>query len=177
MNEIIGDYKAFFQGQKARLQDLDMDISGCEISHLAFRTASYKEYISTRDAIEAYCVGNGENVWNGRPISKLLLKSPLLLGDGFEVSMIELIPPVHQRRYKMGLEHVGVVIGNAVDDFGKIHRHNLTGQQFQSEKCEPYYILFEDYTHVKFYRESLYDVCKQEGLKFNSFSHVENWSY
>jgi hypothetical protein len=27
----------------------------------------------------------------------------------------------------------------------------LTGQQFQSADNEPYYVLFEDFTHVKFY--------------------------
>jgi hypothetical protein len=31
--------------------------------------------------------------------------------------MIELIPPVHQRVYKMGLEHLGVVVGDTFDAF------------------------------------------------------------
>jgi len=30
----------------------------------------------------------------------------------------------------------------------------LTGQQFRSPTTEPYYVLFEDFTHVKFYRRS-----------------------
>ena len=33
------------------------------------------------------------------------------------VPLIELIPPVHQRVYKMGLEHLGVVVGEEVDAF------------------------------------------------------------
>jgi hypothetical protein len=59
----------------------------------------------------------------------------------------------------MGLEHLGVVVGEDVDAFSREHRAALTGQQFQSTDCEPYYVLFEDFTHVKFYRWLLYDVC------------------
>jgi predicted metalloenzyme YecM len=176
MIQLLGDYQGFFAMQKARLAERNMDITGCPVSHLAFRTETYDEYLALRDRIEQHCTANVENVWNGRPNSKMLLASPLNLGDGFEVSLIELIPPMHQRVYKMGLEHVGIVVGKSVDEFGRVHRANLTGQQFQSSECEPYYILFEDYTHVKFYRESLMDVCIKEGQTFEGFSHVSNWS-
>lgn len=172
MNQIIGDYRGFFAMQKARLMQLGIDISGYAISHLAYRTETYEEYLDLRDRIEQHCTSNIENVWNGRPISKLLLESPLDLGDGFEVSLIELIPPAHQRVYKMGLEHLGVIVGDGVDEFARVHRSSLTGQQFQSSVCEPYYVLFKDYTHVKFYKESLMDVCIREGQLFEGFSHV-----
>src|SRR5438128_11429026 len=55
--------------------------------------------------------------------------------------LIELIPPVHQRVYRMRLEHLGVVVGEEIDDFSRVHRAALTGQQFQSPEVEPYYIL------------------------------------
>jgi predicted metalloenzyme YecM len=177
MIQILGDYQGFFAMQTARLAQRNMDISGCRVSHLAYRTETYDNYLALRDRIEEHCSANIENVWNGRPISKMLLNSPLDLGDGFEVSLIELIPPIHQRLYKMGLEHVGIVIGDSVDEFARVHRSNLTGQQFQAPLCEPYYVLFdEDYTHVKFYRESLMDVCIKEGQTFDRFSHVSNWT-
>jgi hypothetical protein len=91
------------------------------------------------------------------------------------VSLIELIPPVHQRVYRMGLEHLGVVVGEDVDAFSREHRAVLTGQQFQSEDFEPYYVLFEDFTHVKFYRRSLYDGCVSQGATFDGFVHVDDW--
>ena len=50
----------------------------------------------------------------------------------------------------------------------------LTGQQFQSAGTEPYYVLFEDFTHVKFYRRSLYDGIVLQGGTFNG-SHVDDW--
>jgi hypothetical protein len=39
----------------------------------------------------------------------------------------------------------------------------------------PYYVLFEDFTHVKFYRRSLYDACVLEGATFDGFVHVDGW--
>ena len=177
INDAIGDYQAFFSLQLGRLSEFQIDISGCEISHFAYRTETYNEYLQTRDRIEKHCTSNIENVWNGRPISIMQLEEPLDLGDGFECRVIELIPPVHRRVYKMGLEHVGVVIGDSVDEFSVRHRTALTGQQFQSAECEPYYItFFEDFTMVKFYRISLLEVCEIERGRYEGFSHVENWN-
>jgi hypothetical protein len=70
----------------------------------------------------------------------------------------------------MGLEHLGVVVGNGVDELSRVHRAALTRQQFQSPTTEPYCVLFEDFTHVKFYRHSLYDACVLEGAPFNNSS-------
>jgi len=95
--------------------------------------------------------------------------------DGTPVSLIELIPPVHQRVYRMGLEHLGVVVGEDVDAFSRVHRTALTGQQFQNAHNEPYYVLFEDFTHVKFHRRSLYDVVVLQGATFDGFVHVDDW--
>ena len=178
MKRIIGDYQAFFSLQLARLNDLQIDISGCEIGHLAYRTRTYEEYLRKRDEIERHCTSNIENVWNGRPMSIMQFKEPLALSAEFEVCVIELIPPVHRRVYKMGLEHVGVVIGDSVDEFSVKHRTALTGQQFQSVECEPYYItFFEDFTMVKFYRSPLLEICEsQHGRQYEGFSHVESWN-
>jgi predicted metalloenzyme YecM len=179
MKDIIGDYEAFFSLQLARLNDVHIDISGCEISHLAYRTETYEEYLQIREKIERHCTSNIENVWNGRPISIMQLEEPLVLSPGFRAQVIELIPPVHRRVYKMGMEHVGVVVGDTVDEFSRTHRHVLTGQQFQSEECEPYYItFFDDFTMVKFYRIPLLEICtSQHGRTYEGFSHVENWSF
>jgi predicted metalloenzyme YecM len=178
MKNIIGDYQAFFSLQRKRLNDVGIDITGCEISHLCYRTKTYDEYLRTRDEMERHCISNIENVWNGRPMSIMQLNEPLHLGDDFQVRVIELIPPVHRRVYKMGMEHFGVVIGDSVDEFSRQHRPVLTGQQFQSEECEPYYItFFDDFSMVKFYRMSLLKICEsQHGRSYEGFSHVENWS-
>ncbi len=164
--------EAFCGAQKAKCSELGIDTSSFEISHVAFRTKTFREYIAVRDRLEKSCSGNLENVWNGRPISKLLLETPVEV-DGGTVQLIELIPPFHQCVYPMGWEHVGYVVGDTVDEFGAQHRDVITMQQFQSPVCEPYVIRFEDYSHAKFYRWSLREVCMKEGNHIDDFIHAD----
>jgi predicted metalloenzyme YecM len=173
--EIIGDYRAFAAMQRDRLVACGIDIAPYPLSHLAVRVADWDLYVHQRTLLERHARANRENLWNGRPISLIVLAEPLDVLDGTPVPLIELIPPVHQRVYRMGLEHLGVVVGEDVDDFSRVHRAVLTGQQFQSSHVEPYYILFEDFTHMKFYRRSLYDGVLLEGGRFDGFSHVDDW--
>ena len=173
--DLIGDYRSFAALQRDRLAALGIDITPYELSHLAVRVPEWELYVQLRTLLERHAVANLENLWNGRPISKIVLSQPLEVLGGQGVELIELIPPVHQRVYKMGLEHLGVVIGDDVDEFSRRHRAVLTGQQFQSPTTEPYYILFEDFTHVKFYRHSLRASIELEGGRFDGFAHVEDW--
>ena len=175
VGDIIGDYRGFVARQHERLLARGIDIRPYPLSHLAVRVPEWDEYVHERTLLERHAIANHEGVWNGRPISMILLATPLDVLDGLSVPLIELIPPVHQRVYKMGLEHLGVVIGDEVDAFSREHRAALTGQQFQSADNEPYYILFEDFTHVKFHRRSLYDVRVLGGATFDGFVHVDDW--
>lgn len=163
----------FYLRQLSRLTDLGIDAGGYPISHLAVRAPTWTEYVYARTGLERSASSNVENVWNGRPISKIVLRTPLDLGP-HEVELIELIPPFHQRVYAMGLEHVGLVVGRDLERFVDRHLEALTGRQFQSRDCRPAYRLFEDYTHVKFYERSLRDECTREGARFEGFSH-EAW--
>ena len=173
--EIIGDYRAFAAMQRDRLLARGIDIAPYPLSHLAVRVADWDLYVHQRTLLERHARANLEGVWNGRPISKIVLAEPLDVLDGTPVSRIELIPPVHQRVYRMGLEHLGVVVGEEIDDFSRVHRAALTGQQFQSPEVEPYYILFEDFTHVKFCPRFLHDGVILQGARFDGFRHVDEW--
>ncbi len=110
---------------------LGIDIAPYALSHLAYRVPEWDQYVQLRTLLERHAVANVENVWNGRPISLILLAEPLDVLDGQVVPVIELIPPVHQRVYKMGLEHLGVVVGDDVRRVRRRHQAVLTGQQFQ----------------------------------------------
>lgn len=176
VGDIIGDYRAFAAQQHDRLLARGIDIRPYPLSHLAVRVPEWDQYVHLRTLLERHATASSENVWNGRPISLILLATPLEVLDKMSVPLIELIPPVHQRVYKMGLEHLGVVIGDEVDAFSREHRAALTGQQFQSAENEPYYVLFEDFTHVKFHRRSLHDASVlQHGDTFDGFVHVDDW--
>jgi predicted metalloenzyme YecM len=173
--DIIGDYRTFVAMQRERLLGRGIDIAPYALSHLAVRVADWDLYVHQRTLLERHATTNREKVWNGRPISLIVLAEPLVVLDGTPVSGIELIPPVHQRVYRMGLEHVGVVVGDEIDDFSRRHRAALTGQQFQSSNVDPVYVLFEDFTHVKFYRRSFFDVVEDEEGRFQGFTHVDDW--
>ena len=176
VGDIIGDYRGSVAVQHERLLARGIDIRPYALSHLAVRVPEWDQYVHLQTLLERHATANFEDVWNGRPISKIVLATPLEVLGGKIVSLIELIPPVHQRVYRMGLEHLGVVVGEDVDAFSRDHRAALTGQQFQSADVEPYYVLFEDFTHVKFYRWSLYDAClREEGVTFVGFVHVDDW--
>ena len=177
--DIIGDYRAFTAQQRDRLATRGIDIAPYELGHLAFRVPEWEQYVHVRTLLERHSTANVEGVWNGRPMSMLLLAEPLRVLDGQSIPLIELIPPVHQRTYKMGMEHFGVVVGEEVDAFARRHRPVLTGQQFQGPTPglnEPYYILFEDFTHVKFHRRALREVVELQGATFDGFHHVDDWT-
>ena len=173
--EIIGDYRAFAAMQRDRLLARGIDVAPYPLSHLAVRVADWDLYVHQRTLLERHARANHENLWNGRPISLILLAEPLELLDGKPLDRIELIPPVHQRVYRMGLEHLGVVVGDELDGFSRAHRDVLTGQQFQSAAVDPVYVLFEDFTHVKFYRRSFFDVVEEAAGPFEGFVHVDDW--
>jgi predicted metalloenzyme YecM len=162
---------SFYLRQLDRLAALGIDADGYPVSHLAVRTPTWNEYAFARAGLERLASSNAENVWNGRPISKIVLRTPLDLG-AHAVELIELIPPFHERVYAMGLEHVGLVVGPDLESFVDQHVEVLTGRQFQSRHCRPAYRLFDDYTHVKFYERSLKDECLREGAQFQGFSHA-----
>ncbi len=174
--DIIGDYGAFAAQQSDRLLALGIDIAPYALSHLAFRVPEWGQYVHIRTLLERHASANRENFWNGRPISLIVPAEPPEVLDGKEVPLIELIPPVHQRVYKMGLEHLGVVIGDTFDAFVDAHKPVLTGQQFQGPNStpDPVYVLFEDFTHVKFYRSSLRAAVESDGSQFDGIQHVED---
>jgi len=173
--DIIGDYRGFAAMQRDRLLTRGINIAPYPLSHLCVRVDDWDLYVHQRTLLERHARTNREKVWNGRPISLIILAEPLEVFEGTPCSRIELIPPVHQRVYRMGLEHLGVVLGEEFDDFSRVHRAALTGQQFQSLEVEPVYVLFEDFTHVKFYRRSFFDVVEDEEGPFNGYTHVDDW--
>lgn len=172
MDDLLGDYVAFFDQQVSRLADLGISVATYRVSHVAFRTESYQLYLQARSRLEERCVANVENVWNGRPISKLLLAEPLHLSTVHQCRLIELIPPPHQAEYAMGLEHVGFALDGEFPGFELRFRGVLTGRQFQTEDCQPYYIRFADKTNVKFYVKTLMEYCQSEGRVFDGIHHA-----
>ena len=178
IEDIIGDYKAFAARQRDRVAALGIDVTAYAVSHICYRVPEWDEYIRVRGLLERHAFANREGFWNGRPMS-LILFDQLEVLDGKKMPMIELIPPVHQRTYKMGMEHIGFVVGvEGFEEFKQTYRPVLTGQQFQGPTPginEPYYILFEDFTNVKFHQRPLRETAEMTGSKFDGFKHLDNY--
>ena len=94
IEDIIGDYRAFAAQQRDRLATRGIDITPYRLSHLAYRVPEWDQYVHVRSLLERHAIASAENVWNGRPISMILLAQPLDVLDGAMVPLIELIPPV-----------------------------------------------------------------------------------
>jgi predicted metalloenzyme YecM len=173
VRQLIGDYEAFYRMQVERSRGLGIETDDYPIGHLALRTHTMAEYEALRDRIERHCVANVENVWSGRPISKLLLRIPLRVSDRHSIELIELVPPPHRPGYAFGLEHIGFVVGADFDSFLVRHRAQITTQQDQGPFNQPLLITFDDSTSVKFHRHSLADVVRLEGHRFDGFHRSE----
>ncbi|HWP61349.1 MAG TPA: VOC family protein [Candidatus Paceibacterota bacterium] len=168
MQEIIGDYQAFFGDISDHLQTLGVDISKYPLSHLGIKFASFEEYEHARDAIKKHTAAFAENEHNGRPIAVMQLRTPLHLSRGCSVDILELMPPKPDNKYPTGLEHLGVVIGAALEEFAATHQSVITGRQDQGPLCKPFFILLDTGKRVKFYDLALKDVIEKEGKSFIS---------
>src|SRR6266540_5869966 len=85
VGDIIGDYRGFAAMQHERLLARGIDIRPYSLSHLAVRVPDWDQYVHLRTLLERHAVANLENVWNGRPISKILLADPLRVLDATPV--------------------------------------------------------------------------------------------
>jgi predicted metalloenzyme YecM len=166
VKSILGDYEEFFELILKNLKAAGIEVSHYPMSHLGYKAQSVEEYESVRDKLLLLAESMVENVHNGRPIAKIILQQPLLLPYGFEVSLMEIMPPKNSQAQKDGLEHLGFVIGEGLEGFRKEYSSILTGVQDQGPYCQPAYIVFNDGTRVKFYKYGLKEVVELEGRAF-----------
>lgn len=170
VKNLIGDYELFFSDLLYRMKSIGIQISGMPMSHLLYRTATLFEYEQLRDELKTFCSEFVETQFNGRAVSILILKYPLLLEDGFTVSMIELPAPRLVHMYPSGLESIGVVIGDLLPEFINKHKSVLTGVKDHGEHCQPAFITFDNDKTSKFYDISLREIVIRQGWNIEALS-------
>jgi predicted metalloenzyme YecM len=163
IQNLIGDYQAFFSDLLHRMKKADIDISGMPMSHLLYRTVTIAEYLNLRDELKKHCSEFVETQFNERAVSILILKEPLLLEDDFTVAMIELPAPRPAHMYPSGLESIGVTVGDNLPEFIKAHNSVLTGVKEHGEHCQPAFITFDNDKTAKFYNISLREIVLLQG--------------
>lgn len=163
IEDLIGDYRAFFSDLLYRMKESGIHINDMPMSHLLYRTTTPPEYETLRDELIKHCSEFVETQFNGRAVSILILKKPLLLEDGFSVSMIELPAPRPEHIYPSGLESIGVIVGKKLPEFIKQHEHVLTGVKDHGQHCQPAFITFDNDKTSKFYDISLREIVILQG--------------
>ncbi len=162
---ILDGYSAFFGKLTDRLEEVGIELKKeYYIDHLCYRTATIDDYKEKKNELLQISEKCLENIVNGRPISKFILKSPIILGKS-EVCLIELPSPKEGISYKNGFEHFEVVIGNDFDKFRENYKNVLTGEDFRNELNPEVYITFPEGT-VKFHKTPLAKVVELEGNSF-----------
>ena len=167
MKQIIGGYRLFFLDLLHRLSELHIDVKGMPISHLCYRVRTLSEYKLRRDQIKPFCKSISESDFNGRPVSMLLLKTPLRLAESYSTSLIELPAPKISHEYTAGIEHCGFVVKN-FSQFKKKYGSLLTGQKDHGPNCKPLFLTFENGKTAKFYDITLKEVVLLDGWKFKA---------
>lgn len=170
IKDIIGDYKEFFSDLLLRMKKCGIDITGMPMSHLLYRTTTITEYKKLRDELKNYCSEFVETQFNGRAVSILILEKPLLLEDGFTVSMIELPAPRSAHMYPSGLESIGVIVGKRLPEFIDQHDNVLTGVKDHGQHCQPAFITFDNDKTSKFYDISLREIVIRQGWEIESIN-------
>ncbi len=165
IEKVIGDYKGFFSDLLEQLIQLHIDVQGMPVSHICYRVSSVAEYETIRDQLKSFCSAYNEEDFNGRPISLLIVKTPLVLSKGFTTTMIELPSPRAAHTYPTGLEHGGIIVGEKLDKFKDKYKNVLTGEKDRKYYSVPF-IEFPNGKVVKFYKNSLKEIVESEGKKF-----------
>lgn len=168
IQNLIGDYQAFFSDLLYRMKEVGIHITGMPMSHLLYRTVTVPEYIKLRDELKKHCSEFVETQFNGRAVSIIILSEPLLLEDGFTVTMIELPAPRPVHMYPSGLESIGVTVGDKLPEFIQRYGHVLTGVKDHGEHCQPAFITFNNDKTAKFYNISLREIVLLQGWEIAS---------
>ena len=171
---LIGDYQAFFSDLLHRMQAVKINVDNMPLSHLLYRTTTLPEYTLLRDELKKYCSEFVETQFNGRAVSILILKTPLMLEAGFSVSMIELPAPRAAHMYPSGLESIGVVVGKKLPEFIVQHNNVLTGIKDHGEHCQPAFITFDNDKTAKFYDISLREIVILQGWRIATVNGENN---
>lgn len=174
MNELkalIGDYEKFFSILLRNLKSVGIDMSGMPMSHLLYRTSTLSEYEDLRDKLLKFCAEFVETQFNGRAVSILILKKPLVLEDGFTVSMIELPAPRLAHMYPSGLESIGVVVGKELPAFIRKYKSVITGIKDHGIHCQPAFVTFDNDLTAKFYDISLREIVILQGWEIKPISY------
>lgn len=120
LRDIIGDYDTFLDCVLKELTEAGFDLHDfVQVDHICYRVASQEAYRAKRQQLHDVGTLIGDSMINGRPISTFRLTHPLYR-QGWRIDTIELPAPKNNGApYTEGLEHIGAVLYDDLQDFLK----------------------------------------------------------
>ena len=112
-SEFLG--KLFIEIEKSKI-----DIKGCEIDHICYRTSSKKSYESFKQNISEIGELLIESIVGGRPIATYKLAQPIIFKE-YVIDLVEVPAPKVGKETKDGFEHIEFVITEDFDHYMQRH--------------------------------------------------------
>lgn len=149
----------------ARLAARGVDVSGYEIDHICWRTASRASYDAVKAALIPHARLLTEADVRGRPIATFLLREPIRAG-GRVISLLEVPAPKPGAAYAEGWEHAEIVVGQELASLRARHPTLPFDTSGLAHAGNPELALpLGDGRTVKFHPESLLTVIQRERLQ------------
>ena len=165
INDIVGDCNSFVRDLLQRVRSVGIDIGNYPIDHICYRASTFEEYKEIKNKLLEISRAYVENIHHDRPITKFILKEPLLC-DGYAIPLLELPAPKPESNFASGLEHFEMVVGNDFEVFKEQYKNFWGGADDSGEYNQPVYITFDNVKTVKFHQYSLDEVLRKEGKVF-----------
>lgn len=158
IEDILGKYNIFLDKIFLNLEKSGIgkdDIS--ELDHIAFRTETLDRYEDIKKELLDFVEFNSEEIFNGRLISVLKLKEPLIYKE-YMINCIELMAPKENNQHKEGLEHAEFVVNKKLDEFlVKYDNIDFNMSAYERDENRELIIDYKDCA-IKFHEQSLLEV-------------------
>lgn len=104
----LKNYKKFLNKLFEKLEELEIDVSGLQLDHIAYYTETNKEYDDIKPDFESLGNFDHEAIISNRRVGVVELFEPLVYGE-YKIDAIELIEPKEGEKHTSGWEHAEFV--------------------------------------------------------------------
>lgn len=111
----LENWQTFLAALLAKLKELKIDVSSCQLDHIAYRTTSKQEYEEAKEEFKQLGELLPEVIIRHRRIAIIKLKVPLTY-QNYRIEALELLEPAEGDRFRTGFEHAEFVITQKLSD-------------------------------------------------------------
>jgi predicted metalloenzyme YecM len=170
ITSILGNVHGFLDRAFSHLEELEVDVSEYEMTHLCYRVATEKEFLSKKEDLSKMGTMISEVLAEGRPYLVFKLHHPITYHE-YEVSLIALPYPKPNNSYDTALQHVAFLMKEELSTLLNQYPHlEFDTLELQRASHPEIKLRFDDLV-VKFHNLSLEELARKEFLS-NSSSRI-----